>query len=408
MLTNYGLVKIGKAASRRVMRQILSIALVASSVCLPEFVGATHLVGGDLRYRCLGNNNYEIRLTYRRDCLLGDPGTEFEPMVSIGFFNAMNNAPILTVGVNGQILIPFMPDDTINQFLISDCTIAGNDVCVHQTTYIDTVHLPLFAPGYKIVYQRCCRNSTLMNVFDPLNTGMTLVANLSYEAQQVCNTSPMFGEYPPIYICVDKDINFNFTATDPDGDSLVYELFTPFLGASDNFPKPQPPPAPPYTPITWNTPPYSLDDLLGGVPLKIDRFTGLITGTPNTIGQFLVGVKIFSYRNGVLIETTTREWQYNVRACRDVPVADFTVSTDLNCDSLTIDFSEQTLFSDQFLWIFDYGNQNSQTSAELNPTFEFPGPGFYDVALIVNDFDSICFDTAIVTVGVFESELSAD
>ncbi|HLF62544.1 MAG TPA: PKD domain-containing protein, partial [Saprospiraceae bacterium] len=46
--------------------------------------------------------------------------------------------------------------------------------------------------------------------------------------------------------------------------------------------------------------------------------------------------------------------------------------------------------------------------AELNPTFEFPGPGFYDVALIVNDFDSICFDTAIVTVGVFESELSAD
>lgn len=375
-------------------------------VAFPQDAGATHLVGGDLRYRCLGNNQYEIRLTYRRDCLLGAPGTEFEPLASIGFFNALNNAPLLHIGINGMIRIPFNPDDTINQILISDCTIAGNDVCVHQTTYIDTITLPPFQPGYKIVYQRCCRNQTLQNVFDPLNTGMTLVAELSFAAQQACNTSPKLEEYPPIYICVNRPIDWLFDVSDVDGDSLIFELFTPFLGASDNAPQPSPPPPPPYTPITWN-PPYNLNNLLGGDALVIDRFTGQITGTPNLIGQFLVGVKVFSYRNGQLIETTTWEWQYNIRACRDVPIADILASTDLNCDGFSIDFMQNAVFADEYFWIFDYDNAGSETSTDPNPTYVFPVPGFYDVALIVNDADSICFDTAILRVGVFESDLTA-
>ncbi len=407
MRTNFELRKIGYVAGRRVVRQILSLALVASAVCMPEFVGATHLIGGDLRYRCLGNNQYEITLTYRRDCFLGDPGTEFEDTASIGFFNLLTNAPLQFVGPNGLFRITRNPIDTATQQFINDCTLAGTDLCIEETNYIDTITLQPFAPGYRIVYQRCCRNNSLNNVDDPTNTGMTLVADLSFAAQQACNSSPILGDYPPIYICVNKDIAFDFEATDPDGDSLVFELFTPFLGASDNFPQPSPPPQPPYTQVTWNTPPYSLTNLLGGVPLTINRFTGYMTGIPNTIGQFLVGVKVFSYRNGVLIETTTREWQYNVRACRDQPIADFTVSTELNCDSLTIDFTQISLLAEEWQWTFDYGNPASETSTALNPSYTYPEPGFYIVALIVNEPDSICFDTAFATIGVFESAMTA-
>ncbi|MBK7693908.1 MAG: hypothetical protein IPI30_06205 [Saprospiraceae bacterium] len=36
---------------------------------------ATHIVGGDMTYRCLGNNQYEISLTVRRDCLNGTRGS---------------------------------------------------------------------------------------------------------------------------------------------------------------------------------------------------------------------------------------------------------------------------------------------------------------------------------------------
>ena len=369
---------------------------------------ATHIVGGDLTYRCLGNNMYEIRLTVRRDCFNGAPNAQFDDPASIGFYHAQTNQLLPFVGQNGQILLNFNPDDTLNQEFISDCTIAGNDVCVHQTTYVDTVTLPFLEGGYVLAYQRCCRNSTLQNIVSPLGTGMTLTAQISAISQQQCNSSPVMGEYPPIYICVNDPIEFEFTATDPDNDSIVYELFTPFAGATELFPKPQPPPNPPYEQVMWLDPPYSLDNLIGGVPLKIDRETGFMTGTPNNIGQFLVGVRIISYRDGEVIETTTREWQYNVRMCRDVPESDFDVNTQLSCDGLTLSFTQNAVNAEEYFWIFDNGNPDSETSTELNPEYTFPAEGFYQVALIVNDSDSICFDTSYIDVGVFNSEIVAD
>jgi hypothetical protein len=267
---------------------------------MPNEIFASHIVGGDLTYRCLGNNNYEIRLTMRRDCFLGDEDAQFDNPASIGFFDGISGDALTFVGLNGQILIPFNEDDTLNQIFISDCTITGNDVCVHQTTYVDTVQLPLRPAGYMMAYQRCCRNASLNNVVEPLNTGMTITALLTNEAQQACNSSPDLGPYPPIYICVNDSIEYDFSAVDADGDSLAYCLFTPNAGGSQLINKPQPPPQPPYDTINWVSPPYGLDNLMGGSPLRIDPHTGIITGRPNTIGQFLVGVCITSYKNGVM------------------------------------------------------------------------------------------------------------
>lgn len=55
-----------------------------------------------------------------------------------------------------------------------------------------------------------------------------------------------------------------------------------------------------------------LNGIPGGAPLQIDSETGLLTGLPNTVGQFVVGICIEEYRNGVLISTTRRDFQYNV------------------------------------------------------------------------------------------------
>jgi gliding motility-associated-like protein len=385
------------------LRRILGKVFVLCSLLAlgVEPAQATHIVGGDITYRCLGNNEYEVRLRVRRDCFLGVEGTEFDDPAAIGFFAADHFMRIF------DLRTPLRTDDTLNQTFISDCTISGNDVCVEETVYIDTVTLPFYEPGYIIAYQRCCRNATLQNVFDPLNTGMTITTLLTAEAQMMQNSSPTFGEFPPIYICVDKPISFDMGVSDVEGDSLVYELFSPFIGATDLFPKPQPTPRPPYDTIVWNAP-YSLENLLGGSdPIRIDPQTGVITGTPVLIGQFLIGVRVSAYSNGVLTSVVTREWQYNVRACREVPVSDFDVPL-LTCNSLELHFTELTLHADEYLWIFNYGDSASVTSSELNPTYTFPGEGFYDVALIVNDADSICFDTVIQTVGVFESMINAE
>ncbi len=385
--------------SKRVLFLVIGVCVFLLTQCGPLM--ATHIIGGDITYRCLGNHKYELRLRMRRDCFLGDPGTEFDNPAAIGVFKADTYDRII------DLRTPLRTDDTLNQHLISDCTIAGMDVCVEETIYVDTVSLPFYQPGYIVAYQRCCRNISLGNVVDPVNTGMTIMTVLNAEVQMSQDNSPVFGEFPPIYVCVNKPIAFDFSATDLEGDSLSYELFTPFQGATDSLPMPRPTPKPPYDTVIWKAP-YSLANLLGGAdPVRIDPVTGVITGTPVLIGQFLVGVKINSYRNGQFIAAVTREWQYNVRACRDVPVADYDASL-LNCSSLSVDFSQQTQNADQFLWIFDYGNPQSETSPLLNPSFTFPGEGFYNVALIVNDQDSICFDTIVKSVGVFESQVYAD
>jgi hypothetical protein len=49
--------------------------------------------------------------------------------------------------------------------------------------------------------------------------------------------------------------------------------------------------------------------------LKIDSHTGIITGTPTINGPFLVGVCVEEYRDGELISTTNRDFQYNVGEC---------------------------------------------------------------------------------------------
>ena len=272
---------------------------------------ATHIVGGNLTYRCLGNNQYEIRLSLRRDCLLGAPDAQFDDPASIGFFDATTNLPLAFVGFGGEFLMDFNEDDTLNQILVSDCSIAGNPVCVHQTTYVDTIFLPFWANGYKMVYQRCCRNGSVQNILNPMRTGMRLISEMSGEAQQVCKSSPQIGSYPPIYICVNKDIDYFLPATDLQGDSLSFSLATPFSGGDIINNMPQPPNPPPYDLVNWR-PPYSLANVMGGIPLNIDPVTGHITGRPNTIGQFVITIVITSFRNGRELTQTRVDFQYNV------------------------------------------------------------------------------------------------
>ncbi|MFM8949601.1 MAG: hypothetical protein ACKOKB_02355, partial [Bacteroidota bacterium] len=55
--------------SIRVFKSLLLIRLTAWS----SAGQATHIVGGELYYRYLGNNQYEIQLTVYRDCFYGVP-----------------------------------------------------------------------------------------------------------------------------------------------------------------------------------------------------------------------------------------------------------------------------------------------------------------------------------------------
>lgn len=356
-------------------------------------VQATHIVGGELNYTCLGDNEYEITLTVYRDCFNGDPNAWFDDPASIGIFDA-NNDLVTELGNGGQLLIdfPVNEDDTIMQDLNDPCFDIPPNVCVHTYTYKDTLILPFRQGGYTLAYQRCCRNRTILNIQDPLETGATYLVRLSEETLRQCNSNAKFKDWPPIYICVDRPIDFDHGAIDPDGDSLVYKLCTPLEGANQIRPRPQPPNNPPYDTVRWITPPYSKDNMLGGVPLQIDSETGFLTGIPNTIGQFVVGVCVEEYRDGELISVTRRDFQYNVGECRGTVAAFF--SADFYCENEAIEILNESENSDKYEWTLEAPGFQDRTSTAVNPEFRNIPDGIYDISLIAIDSSTGCADSA--------------
>jgi hypothetical protein len=104
------------------------------------------------------------------------------------------------------------------------------------------------------------------------------------------------NSWPPVYVCANQELNVNSTATDINNDSIAYKLCAPLVGGTIQRPQPIPPTAPPFQPITWLSPTYSLENVLSGdKPLTIDINSGIMKGVPPILGQFVVGVCIEEY-----------------------------------------------------------------------------------------------------------------
>lgn len=344
-----------------------------------------------MTYTCLGNNEYEISLTIFRDCFYGNPNAWFDDPASIGVFNSSNELLF-------EVQIELMGNDTLDPVLSGECFVVPPDVCVHTTTYTTIVELPPLIGGYQLAYQRCCRNQTIVNIIDPLDSGATYGVTISEQALLECNSSPKFNSWPPLYICVNEPIIFDQSAFDIDGDSVVYKLCAPLLGATPDIPQPQPPNNPPYNPVNWQTP-YGVDNMLNGLPggqvLEIDSQTGLLTGIPNTIGQFVVGICVEEYREGVLIATTRRDFQYNVGLCGQAVSSFF--APEVQCESLTVEFDNLSEGADEFQWFFNDPTNPGATTFDENTTYTYPDTGLYTIMLVAEP-GTICADTSFQDV----------
>lgn len=374
-------------------RSWITLAMVLSAILGSSFSArATHIVGGEIGYRCLGNNTYEITLRVFRDCFYGAALAPFDDPASIGVFDQSG----LLVE---NLLVAKIGNDTLTN-IIDPCILNSGSVCVHTTTYKTTIVLTPRAGGYRFVYQRCCRNETVRNIVKPLETGATFEILLTDVAMSRCNNSPVFRSWPPIFICRDEPFTFNHAAFDSDGDSLVYKLKVPIQGGTISYPQPVPPDSPPYDTVVWNNPPgqtiYSLDNMMGfGKPLKIDPITGSMTVTPGQLGQYVIGVSVLEYdrKTKALLSETHRDFQYNVIDCKRVTAAIF--APEVQCDNRTVVFTNKSangVNGDSYQWTFT-GKGLTAGSSEKNPVFTFPDTGRY-VATLIADPGTLCADTA--------------
>jgi gliding motility-associated-like protein len=354
-------------------------------------LNATHLIGGEMNYQYKGTDQYDISLSIYRDCYLGQAPYDVPAYILV--YDGLG-AFVGYFSVDGE------PEVKLPVEISDECYKAPPNICVEKKIYNFSGSLPKNSTGYYLSYQRCCRNNSILNIYDDkvnnvIVSGMNLYTFVP-PLEKLQNSNPVFNEYPPIAICVNKPFYFDHSATDIDGDSLVYKLCTPTDALNDTRPVFYPTDgnqdAIPFKEVRWRNP-YSLENMLGGSqPLKIDSKTGALTALPISIGQFVVGVCVVEYRGGKYIAQTRRDFQFNIGECGKFSTAAF-FTYDTICNQLGVNFNNQSVQADNFLWNFGDGT----TSKLKEPQHVFGDYGSYTVTLIASS-TSGCSDTTKKTI----------
>lgn len=407
----------------------LVIGIIISSLTA---IQAKHIIGGEVFYACKGIDSsgtqkiatYEITFNMYRDCFGGGAG--FDNPANFGLYRGGNNTwsyvQTFSSSVNTSFLLPVNDDPCIQE---------PEDVCVEKAIYIFEIKVPVINQSYLLAYQRCCRNNTILNIVNPESTGAVFQVEISPLAQKICNSSPIFDNFPPIVVCANTPLVFNHKATDKEGHELVYELCAPItsggtLGTNENpgdatscgGVTPSPVDCiPNYDKVIFKLPDYGVNNPLGnGSGLNLNTFSGLLTANPKIVGQHVIGICVKEYRNGELLSIVQRDFQFNVTTCQILVYAD--VANDevikeqefliRSCGENEITFenlSQDKAYIEEYLWEFDLGT-TTFTSTDENPTVLFPEIGEYFGQLIINPNSNDCRDTAKLFIQVFPEIVS--
>lgn len=366
------------------------VLLFLTFISLKNF--ATHIVGGEIYYDCLGNNDYRITLKVYRDCFNGV--APYDNPASIFIYDASGN-------FIDSVEIPFPGSVSLPSAINNPCFTPPTNICVEEAIYETTVNLPPLAGGYDIMYERCCRNNTILNLINPGSVGSTYMAHIPDPNLAVCNSSARYNQFPPIFICLGIPLTFDHSASDPDGDSLYYQFCDPYVGLDANCPIAGSaagagcaiiPPPPPVSFVPWLAP-YSGSYPMSSSPvMTVNPNTGWLTGTPNMLGQWVVGVCVSEFRNGVLISVNKRDFQFNVVNCPNIPVASIPAQTNF-CTGFTVNFNQASINAFTYHWDFGDPTTQADTSNLWNTSYTFPTAGTYTVTLTINP-GQLCVDTA--------------
>jgi gliding motility-associated-like protein len=383
----------------------------------------THIVGGEITYKFVSRNGtslkYHFTMKLYRDIFpkTQQMATPFDAPAYIGIYLKNANGTYTHYGDNGnrtRINAIIGPDTRVNAPTF-DCLTAPTDLGVNEGIYEWDATLQESPTSYIVCYQRCCRNDRATNVPNSGDIGSTYAVEITPEAQKLDNNSPVFKSFPPILLCAGEPINFNHAAFDADGDQLVYKFCSPLQGGNkSNLVRPSPPQSiPPYSNVPFNQPEYTPEKPMAGNPVvAIDPNTGLITGVPNVLGNFVVSVCVEEYRNGKLIGKISRDFQFNIVSCKRTVVTNIGADSSSvtaaiktfvvrGCDKATVTFQNNSYERSEinnFFWEFNVKGEKVRFS-DWSPTITFRDTGVYLGKLVLNP-STPCGDSAFVKVEI--------
>jgi gliding motility-associated-like protein len=297
---------------------------------------ASHILGGEVGWRCLSDGKYQFYMTVFKDCeghyfsykseVLEITGYPF-PKDSNGYFIGRISLNADTSKWARSRFGDTSPGCTSEYGYEYSCD-NGDEGTIQQFFYYsEPIFLDGIPPGngWNFFWEApCCRvkDDKIQNISIPASGSMLLRATMyatgdSVNANPCIDSSPEFRSLPATLICRGNEFTYNLTAIDKDLDSLVYSWDRPYnapiaspvpllyeLGYRFNNP----------TDDQWMHPlniPSTLDPLSGSIKMKMHSGRGNL--------KYILVVKVKSYRRGKLIASVVREMPLTVFQCPRLP-----------------------------------------------------------------------------------------
>ena len=205
---------------------------------------ATHLIGGNVGYTYIGPNPniageilYKISLDAYQDCNSPSWGGVFpEVNITVGIYEGVYS-PTNAINNYSQVSLTLMDSNQVDANLppICDPHSLLQNLCVYLTRYEATISVPASNLGYWVIYDRCCRPGGIRNLSNSDDQSFVYSTWIpAVNGVLINNSTAQFTDTLLSYICRTDTAYISNTAIDPDGDSLVYSLETPFIGLTGN------------------------------------------------------------------------------------------------------------------------------------------------------------------------------
>lgn len=365
---------------------------------------AAHIIGGELRYEIVGPGSlpnskiYRIILTLVKGDATGPGVALLANSYVIGIFNNDNNVKLTGPEANNMWLLVQNNPPGIQSMPIIASPCLTNQPTLQYTyaTYSTQVELPDNNNGYTVAHQTCCRQANMANVNQTGATYTCIVPGiLQLQNELASDNCPQYG-LPISVICFEAPFTLNFSATDADGDSLVYSFCNAYDGGLATDASYVDAVAPPYNSVTY-TNGFSASSPLGNLA-SINPQTGIISGIAPAAGNYVVCVCVQAWRNGRLITTHRKDLLVRVSPC--IPTVASPDPGFTTCDGFNIQFNHNSTGATNVFWDFGDPTTDADTSLSDNPTYNYPDTGIYFVKFIINKGGN-CTDSQIIRMGIY-------
>lgn len=174
---------------------------------------AVHMLGGEISYEYIQQNEYRVNFIMYRDCY----GINFpnQVIINISSVSCGLTAP------NATLMLDTFYDVSLNcESLVNDCN-GGTTPGIQKYIYTGVITLPQACTDWILSYTACCRTNAITNLTNPGSTGSYIDAMIN---STLSNSSPKFTSRAVVYFFQNQCYEYNHGGVDPDGDSLVYAL----------------------------------------------------------------------------------------------------------------------------------------------------------------------------------------